>query len=144
MPILTIDTGILLSAVSVIVSIILFMYKTITTKNEKSIVYGQSVKQHESTIIDIKKHVDETSKDVYDIKSNILAFSTKLATLIETLGNLVLSNQNVMNKINCHDIDIIALKKDMEYLKRENEDERKQIEYNRDKVEKLLDKRERL
>jgi hypothetical protein len=101
-PILSIDTGILLSAISVIVTIFLFIFKTQSTKSEKAIVISETVKKNEESIRIILKQLD-----------------------------------NIQAKLNINDIDIITVKKDIEFLKTQDIVDKKDIERLFEKIEKF-------
>lgn len=88
MAILTVDTGILLSAVSVVVSIVLFMYKTLATKGEKSIVYSQTVKQNTADIANLKDSVEKLREDVNKHNGNIIGFGRDIEFLKERVKEL--------------------------------------------------------
>lgn len=101
MAIISIDTGILLSAISVIVSIFLFAYKTMSTKGEKSIIYGETVKRHEYTVSNIQKNIEY-------IMSKINSHDVDVAEMKRDLAYLLKEND--------------AEKRDIEFLRNRLED----------------------
>lgn len=101
-PILSIDTGILLSAISVIVTIFLFIFKTQSSKSEKAIVISETVKKNEA---------------------NIVFILTQL--------------EHMQAKLNINDVDIISVKKDIEFLKIEGVAYKKDIERLCGRIDKL-------
>ena len=101
-PILSIDTGILLSAISVIVTIFLFIFKTQSSKSEKAIVISETVKKNGASIDIILKQLD-----------------------------------NIQAKLNINDIDIITVKKDIEFLKTQDIVDKKDIERLFEKFDKF-------
>lgn len=83
MAIISIDTGILLSAISVIVSIFLFAYKTMSTKGEKSIIYGETVKRHEYTVSNIQKNIEYIMSKINSHDVDVAEMKRDLAYLLK-------------------------------------------------------------
>lgn len=83
MAIISIDTGILLSAISVIVSIFLFAYKTMSTKGEKSIIYGETVKRHEYTVSNIQKNIEYIMTKINSHDIDVAEMKRDLAYLLK-------------------------------------------------------------
>lgn len=101
MPILSIDSGILLSAISVIVTIFLFLFKTMSSKSEKAIIYGETVKKNDEAVKLISTQLDY-----------------------------------VLKKLNQNDVDIISIKKDLEYFKIQDVAGQKEFDRLRERIEK--------
>ena len=136
MPEIPLDIGIVVSSAGVLVTILLFVLKTYGTKTRNTIVQSEVVKGHDETIKGMRANLIDIHKELDKLRAEIGVNRGRIDSNAEILSSLI---RNV-DRINRYDSDLVGVKKDIEFLKKWDEQKHSQIEKLQRRIENSEEK----